>query len=45
MARPLRIEYPGALYHIASRGNVRNRIYGSDKDRIYSFELFGEVDK
>ena len=23
MARPLRIEFPGALYHVTSRGNAR----------------------
>jgi len=26
MARPLRIEYPHALYHITARGNERKRI-------------------
>ena len=36
MARPLRIEYDGALYHITSRGNERKPIYKSDEDR-YSF--------
>lgn len=33
MARPLRIEYPGALYHITSRGNKRQDIFSSDRDR------------
>jgi len=33
MARPLRIEYPGAIYHITSRGNARQPIYKDDKDR------------
>jgi len=28
MARPLRIEYEGAVYHVMSRGNVREKIYG-----------------
>lgn len=32
MARPLRIEYAGALYHITSRGNARQRIFLSDED-------------
>lgn len=32
MARPLRIEYPGALYHITSRGNARQKIFLDDKD-------------
>ena len=33
MARPLRIEFPGALYHVISRGNERNRIVRDDVDR------------
>lgn len=32
MARPLRIEYPGAVYHITSRGNARESIYLEDED-------------
>ena len=27
MARPLRIEYEGAFYHVTARGNERKRIY------------------
>ncbi len=33
MARPLRIEYPGAVYHITSRGNEKKAIYRDDQDR------------
>jgi putative transposase len=33
MARPLRIEYPDAVYHVTSRGNARNDIFLSDQDR------------
>jgi REP element-mobilizing transposase RayT len=33
MARPLRIEYPGAWYHVTSRGNERGEIFQDDKDR------------
>ena len=33
MARPLRIEFPGALYHVTSRGDRREDIYLSDDDR------------
>ncbi|MFQ5848424.1 MAG: transposase [Candidatus Methylomirabilales bacterium] len=33
MARPLRIEYPGALYHVTSRGNARQSIFKDDQDR------------
>jgi len=33
MARPLRIEFPGALYHVTSRGNARGLIFLDDVDR------------
>ena len=33
MARPLRIEFPCALYHITSRGNARQRVFRDDADR------------
>ncbi|RNC67441.1 MAG: hypothetical protein ED859_14510 [Desulfuromonadales bacterium] len=33
MARPLRIEYPGAFYHVTSRGNEQKDIFKSRKDR------------
>jgi putative transposase len=39
MARPLRIEYDGALYHVTSRGNERKPIFKDDTDR----ELFLDV--
>lgn len=32
MARPLRIEFPGALYHVTSRGNERRPIFRDDRD-------------
>ena len=34
MARPLRIEYPNAVYHVTSHGNARNKIFLSDQDRV-----------
>jgi len=33
MARPLRIEYPGGVYHVTSRGNARQAIFADDPDR------------
>ncbi len=33
MARPLRIEYPGAVYHLTSRGNRQEAIYLCNEDR------------
>ncbi|WP_275100505.1 REP-associated tyrosine transposase [Sedimenticola hydrogenitrophicus] len=43
MTRPLRIEFPGALYHVTSRGNQREAIYLSDSDRDIWLEVFAEV--
>ncbi|AMV73076.1 transposase [Desulfuromonas carbonis] len=33
MGRPLRIEYPGAFYHVTARGNEQREIYKSVADR------------
>jgi len=33
MARPLRIEFAGALYHVISRGNARAAVVRGDADR------------
>ena len=33
MSRPLRIEFPGALYHVTSRGDRREDIFVDDNDR------------
>jgi putative transposase len=33
MARPLRIEFAGAVYHVMSRGNARQEIVLDDADR------------
>jgi putative transposase len=33
MARKLRVEYPGAIYHITHRGNGKMRIFSDDHDR------------
>jgi putative transposase len=33
MARPLRIQFPGAFYHITSRGNERKDIFKNNTDR------------
>lgn len=43
MARPLRIEYAGALYHVTSRGNAQEAIYREDKDRRDYYSVVAEV--
>ena len=39
MARPLRLEFEDALYHIGARGNRRERIFASDGDRERFLEI------
>ena len=43
MARPLRIEYAGALYHVTSRGDRQENIYESDDDRDNFLLILAEV--
>lgn len=33
MARPLRIEFAGAVYHVSARGDRRQAIFRDDEDR------------
>jgi len=41
MARPLRIEFPGALYHVTSRGDRREAIFEDDEDRAAFLQILG----
>ena len=43
MARPLRIEFAGALYHVTSRGDGQEDIYLDDTDREIYLEVLAEV--
>ncbi len=43
MARPLRIEYPGAFYHITTRGVGRQNIFFKDCDRKVFLEKLGDL--
>ena len=42
MARQLRLEYPGALYHLTARGNEQQTIFHDDVDRQQFVRLFGQ---
>ena len=42
MARPLRIEFPEALYHVTSRGDRQEAIYEDDEDRRAYLEILGD---
>lgn len=43
MARPMRIEFPGGLYHVTARGDRREDIFLDDGDRRQWLALLGEV--
>ncbi|MBN1343264.1 MAG: transposase [Phycisphaerae bacterium] len=43
MARPLRIEFEGALYHVMSRGNERRAIVKDDVDRRRRVDWLGRT--
>ncbi len=43
MTRPLRLEYPGALYHVTSRGDRKEAIYVDDHDRTAWLETLALV--
>lgn len=45
MARPLRLEFTGALYHITSRGDRHEDIYEDDADRKAFTSVLGNVCK
>ncbi len=43
MARPIRIEFSGALYHVTSRGDRREDIYEDDMDRELFLDILGQA--
>ncbi|MGV3773414.1 MAG: transposase [Verrucomicrobiales bacterium] len=43
MPRKLRVEYPGAIYHVMSRGNQRQNIFRDDQDRFRFLQTLGEA--
>jgi putative transposase len=43
MTRPLRLSFPGAVYHVTSRGNARHDIVADDRDRSQWLSLLAHV--
>ena len=41
MARPLRLEYAGAVYHVTARGDAREEIFADDADRERFLAILG----
>ena len=45
MARPLRVEFPGACYHVINRGNFRFPVFEEDRDRELILEKLVDFSK
>jgi len=43
MSRPLRLEFPGAVYHVTSRGDRREPIYVDDADRAEHLAVLAQA--
>jgi hypothetical protein len=43
MARKLRVQYPGAVYHVMNRGDRREPIYADDQDRLLFLDTLAEA--
>ena len=43
MARPLRVEYPGAIYHVINRGNSGENIFRNNRDREKFLDYLGKA--
>jgi len=43
MARPLRMDYPDAFYHVLSRGNERKEIFRDEKDHLRFLDTLGKM--
>lgn len=43
MARPLRLEFPGAIYHVTARGNAQAAIFLDDHDRDRFLTILARV--
>lgn len=45
MARPLRVQFPGAVYHVIARGNARQDIFFDDNDRKKFLDCLKDIIK
>jgi len=43
MARPQRLEFPGAIYHVTSRGNEQQDIFADNEDREFFLSILSKV--
>ncbi|NLB56165.1 MAG: addiction module toxin RelE, partial [Lentisphaerae bacterium] len=45
MARSIRVEFPGAIYHVVVRGNAHADIFTDDKEREWFIDRLSELCK
>ncbi len=45
MSRPLRIEYPGAVYHVTAQGNEKRPVFRDDHDRRHFLDTLHQVNR
>ena len=45
MSRPLRIQYPGAWYHVMNRGRRAEKIFSDEEDYTMFVELLSEAER
>ena len=43
MARKLRVQYPGAIYHLMNRGDRREPIFKDEEDRRRFLDTLGQA--
>jgi putative transposase len=43
MARPLRLQYPGAVYHVMARGHERSAVFRDAEDRAKFLALLASI--
>ncbi len=43
MARPLRFQYPGAVYHVMARGDGGKTVFDTDDDRLVFLKRLEET--
>jgi len=43
MSRPLRLQYPGTVYHLTARGTARHRIFVDEAEREAFLRILSQV--
>ena len=43
MSRPLRLEFPGAIYHVTARGNAQEAVFLDDDDKLSFLAVLAET--